>query len=261
MATRKLATKGESSIAEKREAMLKKLSPDLSSSSTPPGEAPIRDLLPRVIIDGASGMSQAKFFNRDTEETVSELGCTILAVRWHRSWYKEEFSDEGGAPSCVSSDSKRGFARSHEDVETYGVGGECAKCPMRGRDRGQCQQRAAIFAVSEDFDSDIFMVDLPPTSVFPLQRYLQTREMKGYSHPFMYHTKIGFVQKKSGEYTTWRIDPQAGDDLSDTDLVSAMTQLESIGPMLKNVDQLSGRGESLIEAEVSSAFDDDLEFA
>ena len=246
--------------AQKRQAMLAKLSPDLATSATPPGEAPIRNLLPRVIIDGASGISPAKFFNRDTEETADSLDMTILAVRWHRMWYKEEFSDEGGAPTCVSVDGKQGFAQNHDDVEEFGVGGECAKCPMRGRNRGECNLRAAIFATTSDFKSDVVMIDLPPTSVFPLQKYLQTQEMSGFTYPFEYKTHIDFIQKKSGEYTTWRINPEESATNGDEEVLEAMGELQKIGPMLRNPDILAREPESVVDAEVSSVFDDDLAF-
>ena len=259
--TRKLTKKeGVTSLAERRAAMYAKLSPDLATSSTPPGEAPIRNLLPRVIIDGASGMSQAKFFNKDTEETVAELECTILAVRWHRMWYKVDFSDEGSPPACVSVDNKNGFAQSHEDVVEFGVGGDCASCPMRGRDRGQCQQRAAIFATTNDFDSEVIMVDLPPTSVFPLRKFLQTQEMSGYTYPFEYKSKIGFTQKKTGEYTTWRIDPAMVAPAEDNEALASMELLTKIGPMLRNPEQLRRDNADVVDAEVSSVFDADIDF-
>ena len=232
---------------------------NLRTSSTPPGESPLRNILPRIILDGAIGESRPKWVNKQAEKNWDILHGVILKVNWPRLWYKESYKGAGSnsPPDCSSHDSINGNA-SAEVRSEYGVGGACETCPMK--EDGSCHSRAYLYALIDEMaEEGPVLLDLPRTAVFPVRRYLdkwKSRVGEDFQ-PFLIETEFDFVKRNPKEgYASWTVELNA---INPSERWKAsMVELQKISGIINDPDLVSsstGNFEPEYEVDNDEPFD------
>ena len=108
------------------------------------------------------------------DETGKALDCVIIERKPVKGWWKEPFSGTGAPPDCTAGDNIHGVPISIQVQQEFGVGGECAQCPMnewgsaRGPDgeqrRGKaCRQITRLFLICGTEQMPV-LLNVPPSS-------------------------------------------------------------------------------------------------
>ena len=145
--------------------------------------------LDRVGLPGAGGLAWTVPDINGEPVARTELRGVILLHGNRRAYWEESFEDSGGGspPDCLSNDGVHGSGRiAGDEKKRAGIDRQCRQCPMSqwgsaSSGEGQaCQQRKLLFFLRPG-DTLPLVIDLAPTSLRPLSRFMLRLTSRGIS--------------------------------------------------------------------------------